>query len=412
MTQLTITRLGHHGDGVAEGPVFVPRTLPGEVVEGEVEAGRMAAPRILTPAPERIRPPCPHYRVCGGCALQHAREDYVTEWKAGVIAQALDAQGLEAPLLPPHVSPLAARRRATFAGRRVKSGALVGFHAKASEVITAVPDCLILHPDLRAALPLLEEVTAHCASRKTSLRLALTRSEAGLDLAIAGGKPLDGPLRALLGRWAGQAQLVRLAYEGEVIAQAVPPWHQMGRARVTPPPAAFLQATREAEAAMQAATSAATMGATRIVDLFAGCGTFTLPLAEAAEVHAVEGDAAMLRALDQGWRHATGLKRVTHEARDLFRRPLLPEELNRFDAAIIDPPRAGAEAQAEALAQSAIPRIAALSCNPVTFARDAKRLSEGGFRLEWVQLIDQFRFSPHVELAALFSRAHIAPHGS
>ncbi len=404
MSALTITRLGHHGDGVAEGPVFVPRTLPGEVVEGEIEAGPLAAPRIITPSPERIRPPCPHYRACGGCALQHAREDFVTHWKESVITQALAAQGLEAEFRPPHISPLGSRRRATFAGRRLKTGALVGFHGRASDVISPVPDCLILHPDLTEALPLLEEVTVMTASRKGVLSLALTRSETGLDLAISGGKPLDGPLQAELGRWAGQARLARLSYDSEVIALAARPYHQFGRAQVTPTPGAFLQATREAETAMQEATRAAAGGASRIVDLFAGCGTFSLPLAEAAEVHAVEGDAAMLAALDAGWRHATGLKRVTHEARDLFRRPLLPEELNRFDAAVIDPPRAGAEAQAELLAQSRVPRVAALSCNPVTFARDAKRLSQGGYRLEWVQLIDQFRFSPHVELAALFTR--------
>ncbi|TVS03839.1 MAG: class I SAM-dependent RNA methyltransferase [Rhodobacteraceae bacterium] len=404
MSVLTITRLGHHGDGVAEGPVFVPRTLPGEVVEGMIEAGRLAAPRIVTPSPERIHPPCPHYRACGGCALQHAREDFVTRWKESVITQALAAQGLEAAFLEPHISPLGARRRVTFAGRRLKAGALVGFHGRASDVITPVPDCLVLHPDLTAALPLLEEVTVMTASRKGVLGLALTRSEAGLDLAISGGKPLDGPLQAELGRWAGQAQVARLSYDSEVIALAAQPYHQFGRAQVTPPPGAFLQATPEAEVAMRDATRTAAGGAARIVDIFAGCGTFTLPLAAAAEVHAVEGDAAMLAALDAGWRHATGLKRVTHEARDLFRRPLLPEELNRFDAAVIDPPRAGAESQAEALAQSRVPRVAALSCNPVTFARDAKRLTQGGYRLEWVQLIDQFRFSPHVELAALFTR--------
>ena len=402
--EVTIQRLGHHGDGVAEGPVYAPRALPGEVIEGEITDGRMGSPRILTPSPERIRPPCSHYGACGGCALQHAREEFVTGWKQDVIARALAAQGLEAPFRAAHVSPLHARRRATFAGRRLKTGALVGFHGRASHVITPVPDCLILHPELTAALPLLEAVTVMVGSRKAALSLALTRSGAGLDLAISGGKPFDGPLRAALGQWAGQAQLARLSYEDEVIAQAAPPWQPFGAARVTPPPGAFLQATPEAEAAMLDAICEAVGSAPRIVDLFAGCGTFSLPMAAQAEIHAVEGEAAMLDALAQGWRHATGVKRVTTEPRDLFRNPVLPEELARFGAAIIDPPRAGAAAQAEALADSAIPRIAALSCNPVTFARDARVLIQGGYRLDWVQLIDQFRFSPHVELAAQFTR--------
>ncbi len=401
---ITITRLGHHGDGIAEGPVFVPRALPDEVVTGEIVQGRMEAPRILTPSPLRIKAPCPHYRNCGGCALQHAQTDFVTEWKEGVIRQALAAQGLIAEFRAPHISPLHSRRRASFAGRRLKKGALVGFHARASDVITPVPDCLILHPDLTAALPLLEDLTARFGARKTTLSLSLTRSDAGLDLAVTGGKPLEDDMRADLGQWAGQVGLARLAWEGEVIAQAQPPFHQIGRAQVTPPPGAFLQATKQAEHALQTAVAEGVGDAAQILDLFAGCGTFTLPLAERAELHAVEGEAEMLRALDAGWRQATGLKRISHEARDLFRRPMLPAELKKFEGAVIDPPRAGAEAQTVALAGSTIPRIAAVSCNPATFARDAKILVAGGYRLEWVQMVDQFRFSPHVELAAKFTR--------
>lgn len=401
---ITITRLGHHGDGIAEGPVYAPRTLPGEVIEGTITGSRMDPPRILTPSAERIKPPCPHYKSCGGCALQHAREGFVTDWKQGVIAQALAAQGLKAAFRPPHISPTHSRRRASFTGRRLKKGALVGFHARASDVVTAVPDCLILHPDLTAALPLLEDLTARFGARKTPLSLALTRSDQGLDLAVTGGKALDGPLRAALGQWAGQAGLARLAWGAEVVAQAQPPCHQIGRAQVTPPPGAFLQATAEAQAALQAAVTEAVGDAAQVVDLFAGCGTFALPLAETAQVHAVEGDGAMLAALDAGWRQAQGLKRVTTETRDLFRNPLLADELAGFDAAVIDPPRAGAEAQTAALAASAVPRIAAISCNPVTFARDAKALCDAGYRLNWVQMVDQFRFSPHVELAAQFTR--------
>ena len=400
----TITRLGHHGDGIAEGPVFVPRSLPGEVVTGEIVQGRIEAPRILTPSPLRIKAPCPHYRNCGGCALQHAQPDFVTEWKEGVIRQALAAQGLSAEFRMPHISPLHSRRRAGFAGRRLKKGVLVGFHARASDVITPVPECLILHPDLTAALPLMEDLTARFGSRKTTLSLSLTRSDAGLDLAVTGGKPLDDRMRAELGQWAGQAGLARLAWADEVIAQAQPPFHQIGRALVAPPPGAFLQATKQAERALQAAVQDALGDAAHILDLFAGCGTFAIPLAERAEVHAVEGEAEMLHALDAGWRQATGLKRISHEARDLFRRPLLPAELKKFEGAVIDPPRAGAEAQSAALADSSIKQIAAVSCNPATFARDAKLLITGGYRLEWVQMVDQFRFSPHVELAAKFTR--------
>lgn len=404
MTEVTILRLGHQGDGIADGPVFVPRALPGEVVAGEVVAGRMDAPRILTPSDQRIKPACLHYRRCGGCAVQHATDDFVAGWKEGVIRTALAAHGIEAPFRAAHISPLSSRRRAVFSGRRLKKGALVGFHARASDVITSVPECRILHPDLIAALPLLEDLTAQFGSRKTELALSLTRSDAGLDLAVTGGKPLDAALWAALGQWAGQTGLARLAWEGEVIAQAHPPFHYIGPAQVTPPPGAFLQATKPAEAALQAAVAEVVGDAAHVLDLFAGCGTFALPLAKGAEVHAVESDAAMLAALDHGWRQAKGLKLVTHEARDLFRRPILAEDLTKFDAAVIDPPRAGAEAQTAALAASGIRRIAAVSCNPATFARDAKLLIAAGFRLDWVQMVDQFRFSPHVELAAQLTR--------
>ena len=404
MTEITITRLGHHGDGIADGPIFASRTLPGEVVTGTLSGDRIADPRIVTPSPNRVRAPCGHYKSCGGCALLHARDSFVAEWKQGVITQALAAQGLGAEFLPAHTSPLHSRRRATFSGRRLKSGALVGFHARASDVVTDVPNCLILHPDLIAALPLLRDLTARFGSRKGELALALTRTDAGLDLCVTGGKELDGPMAAALGQWAGQMDLARLTWGGEVLAQTRPPLVTLGRAQVCPPPGAFLQATEPAQTALQAAVLRAVGQAGRVADLFAGCGTFALPLAETAQVLAVEGAAPMLAALDAAWRATPGLKQVTTQTRDLFRRPLLPDELARFDAVVIDPPRAGAEAQMQAIAQSAVARVAAVSCNPVTFARDAKILTAAGFRLDWVQMVDQFRFSTHVELAAQFTR--------
>lgn len=189
-----------------------------------------------------------------------------------------------------------------------------------------------------------------------------------------------------------------------MIAQRAPPVQRFGVADVCPPPGAFLQATKHGEAHLLAAVQEAVAGARRIVDLFAGCGTFTLPLAKDAEVLAVEGEREMIVALDKGWRMAKGLKTVTHAARDLYRRPLLPDEFAKFDAVVMDPPRAGAEAQTAELVRSKIARIAYISCNPVTFARDAAQLVAGGFTLDWVQPVDQFRWSSHTELAAQFSR--------
>jgi 23S rRNA (uracil1939-C5)-methyltransferase len=404
MSTLTIARLGHLGDGIAPGPVFVPMALPGEVVEGEISGERMVEPKILTPSPDRVRAPCRHYRACGGCAIMHASDGFVAAWKTDVVRQALAAQGLEAAFRPIVTSPPRSRRRATFSGRRMKTGAVVGLHGRRSGTITDIPDCQLVHPELAAILPWLVEITVTGGSRKAELALSATVTDVGVDLAVRGGKPRESSLFSALSAIAERADLARLTWDDETVATRRPPARRFGAAQVVPPAGAFQQATAEGEAALLAAVSEAVGQAAHIADLFAGCGTFALPLAAGAEVHAVEGDAAMIAALDAGWRDARGLHRVSSEARDLFRRPLLPDELNRFDAIVIDPPRAGALAQTAEIVASRVPVVASVSCNPVSFARDAKVLTDAGFRLDWVQVVDQFRWSPHVEVSARFSR--------
>jgi 23S rRNA (uracil1939-C5)-methyltransferase len=221
---------------------------------------------------------------------------------------------------------------------------------------------------------------------------------------VGGGRALDGAVRGALAALTEAEDFARLAWEGEVVVTRRVPFQAMGTARVVPPPGAFLQATAEGERALVGAVRAAAGGARRVADLFAGCGTFSLPLAVGAAVLAVEGEAAMLAALAEAARRTPGLRPVRTEARDLFRRPLLAGELGGFDAVVIDPPRAGAEAQSRELARSGVPVIAAVSCDPASFARDAAILVAGGYRLDWVQPVDQFRWSGHVELAARFSR--------
>ena len=406
--RLTVERLGHRGDGIAKG-VFVPGTLPGEVVEGEITGDRMEAPRIVTPSPDRVRPPCPHARACGGCALQHASDSFVAGWKRGAVESALAGRGIVAEVGPPVTSPSRSRRRAVLAGRRGKAGPMVGFHMRGSAQVVPVPGCLLLHPDLMATLPGLAGITRIGASRKGELALTVTRSLTGPDLAVSGGLPLSADLRQGLAALAEAHGFARLTWDGEPVAQRAAPLVAFGPARVELPPGGFLQATEQGEAALLAAVTEAVGDARRIVDLFAGSGTFALPLAARAEAHAVEGEAAPVAALLAGWRRAQGLKKVTAETRDLFRNPLTPDELRRFDAAVIDPPRAGAEAQTRALAEARVPVIAAVSCNPVTFARDAEILIGAGYRIDRIQVVDQFRWSTHVELAAHFSLPHIAP---
>lgn len=405
--KLVIERLGHLGDAIArgpDGPVYIPGLLPGEEVEGTLQGDRLIDLRIVTPSPDRKKPPCPHARTCGGCLMQHAADPFVTAWKEGIVHGALAGQGLDAPFRPTQTSPPNSRRRATLAARKTKGGALIGFHARGSDLIIPVPNCHLLHPDLLATLPALEALTRAGGSRSTELALTVTRSLSGPDVAVTGGKELDGPLRMDLARLAETHGLARLTWDGETVALRTAPMQRFGKALVAPPPGAFLQATPQGEAALLAAVTDAVGEAKRIADLFAGCGTFALPLSERSEVHAVEGETAMTAAMEKGWRATPGLKKLTTETRDLFRRPLEPDELRAFDAVVIDPPRAGAEAQFATLARSTVPVIAAVSCNPVTFARDARLLIAAGFRLDWVQVIDQFRWSAHVELAARFSR--------
>ena len=404
---VTIDRLGHLGDGVAQttdGPVFVPQMLPGEVVEGDLIDGKLHAPRILTASTNRVRPPCAHARTCGGCMMQHAADPYVADWKLDIVKTALEGQGISTLFRPILTSPPRSRRRATLAARRTRAGVLLGFHARGSDTLTAVPHCQLLHPDVLATFPALEALVRIGGSRSSEMALTVTRSLAGPDVVVTGAKAIDAATQMDLARLAGSHNLARLTWNGEMIALRAQPMQRFGRALVAPPPGAFLQATAEGESALLQAIALAIGPARRITDLFAGCGTFSLPLAERAEVHAVEGDAAMLAALDKAARATEGLRRVTTQTRDLFRRPLEPDEFKGADAVVIDPPRAGAEAQSHALARVKIPVIAMVSCNPITFARDARILTNGGYRLDWVQVVDQFRWSAHVELIARFSQ--------
>ncbi|MEO8531289.1 MAG: class I SAM-dependent RNA methyltransferase [Deltaproteobacteria bacterium] len=401
MQQLEIRRLGHQGDGIAEGPVFVPLTLPGEVVEGEVVDGRMVLPRILQASDHRQRPPCPHYKACGGCSVQHARDEFVAAWKIAIVQNALAAQDLSAPISGISTSPPGTRRRATLHGRRTRSGALVGFHGRASDLLTDVPNCLVLDPALLAMLPGLREITDLVGSRKGELDFALTLTDSGIDLAVSGGRDVT-PLEVEQVLVATQDKLCRLSWNDEVVAQLHPAHLRIAGTDVSLPAGAFLQATLQGEATLIDHVESICKGAPRIADLFAGIGTFALPLAAHAQVTAFEGDDAMRRALARA-AHESGLP-LNAQTRDLFRQPLEADELAVFDVVVIDPPRAGAEAQAHTLADSKVAKIASVSCNPITFARDAKILAAGGYRIQSLQVIDQFRWSSHVELVALLAK--------
>ena len=403
--KVTIDRLGHHGDGIAvgpTGPIFVSQMLPGEEVTGDLIGDRLTNARIVTPSDQRVRATCAHARTCGGCLMQHASDKFVAGWKVEIAKSALSGQGLSAEFLPIRTSPPRSRRRATISARRTKSGALLGFHARASDMLVAVPECQLLHADLIAGFPALEALVKIGGSRSGEVSMTITQSLGGLDVAVSGGKPVEPGLAMELARVVEAFGLARLTWNGEGVALRTMPMQRFGKAMVAPPPGAFLQATADGEAQLLGAVVAAIGDARRVADLFAGVGTFALPLSEKAEILAVEGDSAMVAAMEKGWRQAEGLRRLTAETRDLFRRPLEQDEFKGFDAVVIDPPRAGAEAQVATLAKSGVPVIVSVSCNPVTFARDAKTLVAAGYRLASVQVVDQFRWSSHVELVGKF----------
>jgi len=385
------------------GPIYVTGALPGETVVGEVADGRMAAPEILTSSPDRSMPDCPHFAHCGGCSLQHASDQLVSEWKAETVASALVAAGLRAPVRAVYTSPPGSRRRAVLSGTRKKKGVLVGFHGRESDRVQPVPECRVVRPELARAMSALERIVSIGASRKGELKFHLTMTDNGLDLSVQGGKPANLALREALGEIAAQHGFARIVWDGEPLAVFAPPTIELSGTRVELPPGGFLQATVEGERALVGSVLEALEGARGpAVDLFSGCGSFTFALARELDVHAVETESAALFALDRAWRAGTRLHHVSTERRDLFRRPLSCEELSRFGSAVIDPPRAGCLAQARALAKSGISKIAFISCNPVTFARDAAILTGAGYRLDWVDVVDQFRWSTHVELVAAF----------
>jgi 23S rRNA (uracil1939-C5)-methyltransferase len=410
---IVIERLGARGDGVAivdGAPVHIAGVLPGEHVLADINGERGRALSIEKPSPLRREPLCTLFGTCGGCAVQHTSETVYRDWKQANAVNTLTRAGLIAPSTEMVDAHGEGRRRVVLHVRRIGNAVRAGFMMARSHELVPVETCPVLVPELQSAASVAEKLATIVGLAKP-IDVQVTATLGGLDVDMRGQGPLRDPMRIALGRAADKLDLARLSLHGDLIVERRAPLIQMGAARVLPPPGGFLQATAAGEDAMSARVMAATEGAKRIADLFAGVGPFALRLAQRAEVHAVENDAAALDALDRAWRGTQGLKRVTREARDLFRRPLLPQELASFDAIVLDPPRAGAEMQVKQIAASSISRVVMVSCDATTFARDAKILVDAGFVMGDVALIDQFRHSSHVELVCTFSRANTRKKG-
>ncbi len=407
-TRWSIHDMGDKGDGLARDAsgnrAFIPFTLPGETVNAAVSNGRGEPIAILEKSDERVAPPCPHFTDCGGCALQHWQKPAYESWKRQKLIDVLAARGIEAEVGPLVPSAEHARRRVTLSARQTESGPVLGYHAALSSRIVPIESCVIADRAIVDALPHLRQLVLLLAQDSKPFSLVVTASRTGLDIAISDLPALSGARRQAAADFTMKARFARLSLDGEILIEPQKPIVAFGAVEVTPPPGGFLQATTEAEETMAALVGDHMKGAKTIADLFAGCGTFALRLARFATVHAVEGDAPSLAGLDRGFRFGDKLKRVTTEKRDLFERPLTWKELKTFDGVVFDPPRAGAEAQCRQLAKSDVPKIAAVSCNPTTLARDLAILIEGGYRLKSVMPVDQFLWSPHLEAVALLEK--------
>ncbi|PDT31279.1 RNA methyltransferase [Rhizobium sp. L9] len=411
---VTIEKLGAQGDGIASdagGPVYVPFSLPGETVAIARVKSHGTIMSIAAPSPDRQEPPCRHFGpdgingTCGGCTLQHLADGPYRAFKRQLVIDALKSKGLTpevGEIVPAHPGE---RRRVVFAARRTEKDMLIGFNQAESHHIVAIEECPISSPGIVARLPAIKAIAASLATSAEAFRIAVLETLSGLDVAFDEIKKLSDPQRrkaietvlALRG-------IARVTVNGEILVEPSKPLLDFGGVSVSPPAGGFAQATKPAEEAMAELVLAHAGKSKRIADLFAGTGTFSLRLARIGRVHAVEAEGKALAALDQAARKTQGLKPVTIEKRDLLRRPLMTQEFKPYDMVVFDPPRAGAEFQCKELARSAVKKIAAVSCNPLTLARDLAILVEGGYRITGVTPIDQFLWTSHVEVVATLEK--------
>ena len=411
---VTISHMGSEGDGVVRGgagPVFVPFTLPGETVAiARVKNQGMPMSWVDTSA-ERVTPPCRHFGpdaengACGGCSLQHWADLPYQTWKRNLVVEALRGKGIETEIRDLVACSPGERRRVAFTGRKTEKGVILGFSQAASHHLIDLRECPISEPAIVARLPEIRQIAASLATNADPFKVTVLHTLSGLDLAFGDIKKLDDARRqAMIDVVLPMKGIARVSLNGEILIEPHKPMLDFSGVSVVVPPGAFVQATERAENVMSDLAIAHVGKAKRVADLFSGCGTFALRLARKSAVHAVEFEAPALAALDLAARKAQGLKPVSFERRDLFRRPMQPMDLKQVEAVVFDPPRAGAEAQAHELARSKVARIAAISCNPVTLARDLAILIEGGYKLKSVTPIDQFLWSSHVEAVALLER--------
>ena len=415
--KVTINEIGGRGDGLTEvngKTIYVPYTAPGDIIDAKINGGKGRLRHIHQKSNYRIDAVCPHFIKCGGCSLQHINTEYYREWKVGLIRTALENQGLgDVKIAPMMISPSSSRRRTTFQAIGRGDGQIVfGYAEKGSHNLIDIFDCPILMPEIMALITPTKKLLSGLLKMKEKMAVSMTMGDNGIDLILKGKGDLDLNLRMDLAEFAEKNDLARISWydtspkntRHELLAERRKPYVTFEVNKVFFPEGSFLQATKQGQDALIHAMLQGIEGAHKVVDLFSGCGTFSIAAAKNASVHAVENNGEMLTALKVSANQMTGIKQVSTELRDLFLRPLLPHELNQYDVAIIDPPRAGAKHQMTEILQSDLKKLVMVSCNPITFARDVHSLTDAGYKMGAVTPVDQFLFSPHLEIISVFEK--------
>ena len=399
MKKAFIEGIDNSGAGITSEGIKLPGTLPGEQIS--INNNIL---KIIKPAETRVTPVCNHYKNCGGCTIQHAKASFIKEWKFNIIGSSLAERGIKTNIRPIQTSESESRRRATFHGIKTKKNVIVGFFKKGSHEFVSTEQCKLVDPRIISKYPLFREITKIGATRKSVINIVTTLTSSGLDLNVLNGKILDVKTKGQISVLCEAFKIARITWNGDLLAQFSPPTIIFNKLAVTIEPETFLQATEQGQEALIKNVLDSVKGASNVVDLFSGCGTFSLPIAKYAKILAVDKSENMLSIITNAWRKNHGLKEIVCRAQDLFKNPILKDELKLFDTVIIDPPRSGAEVQINEIATSSITRVSSVSCNPKTFSRDARILIDSGFTLDWVQPIDQFLWSSHIEIVSQFSR--------
>ena len=404
-----IERLGALGDGIFQEDgtdVFVPFSLPGDEIEVMGKGVRREIASIVTPSENRIEPICQHFGSCGGCQMQHAAPEFYREWKEWIVTQAFARHDIDIKLDSYFSVPIGSRRRVVFSARRIDGELELGFARRDSNDLVDLRQCSVLTATLEHNLDQIRDFASMLPLGKKPVHIWVVDSENGLDVCVQEMREPNPALRKALIRKAVELSFARLSVDDEIFVEARKPYIKMGSAEVVPNTGGFLQASREAEEEIARLVIGHLSSCKQVADLYCGIGTFALRLAERSTVWALEENKAAVVSLDLAWRNTAGkLKKIISEARNLERRPVGFQELKKYDGLVFDPPRAGAEIQCTQLAKSKVRKIAAVSCNPVTLARDISILVSGGYELKALHAIDQFLYTPHIELVALLDKA-------